>query len=148
TLAGYVVDRVGPLVSLIAAAAVLALGGGAASGGDAALLAVGMFLLGAQVGADPILAALMSRGLPPAPITLGYSTLPLVSPLGRAVAAVVAGLLYNRDPHLPLLASAALAIPVATAVVLFGSRIARSQGGNPQGGTDHRSVDVDARIPG
>jgi hypothetical protein len=112
------------------------------------LLALGMFTLGAQIGANPVLAALVSRVLPHARITLGYATLQLVSRLGTAVAAVVAGLLYNRDPHLPLLASAALAVPVATAVVLVGYRIARSQTGGPPSVADHVSADTAARIPG
>src|SRR5207249_4917976 len=103
-VAGRIADRVGPVPAVIGAGAVLTLGAGtiALSGRSEVPLALGSFLLGAQIAPNPVLAGALERVLPPARTALGYAGLPLVFALGFGPGRLLSGVLYDADPLLPL----------------------------------------------
>jgi hypothetical protein len=87
------------------------------------LVAVGLVLAGANVASNPVLAALLERIVPPARAALGYASFQLVYAAGFGAGGIVAGSLYNEDPHLPMLVTVALALPVAVVIALVVARI-------------------------
>jgi MFS family permease len=122
---GRVADRLGPVPAVVGAGAVLTLGAGtiALSGRSELPLAVGSFLLGAQIAPNPVLAGALERILPPARTALGYSGFQLVFALGFGSGGFLSGVLYDADPLLPLLVQLALALPLTALVAVIVSRI-------------------------
>ena len=128
-VAGRVADRLGPVPAVVGAGAVLTLGAGtiALSGRSEVPLAVGSFLLGAQIAPNPVLAGALERVLPPARTALGYSGFQLVFALGFGTGGFLSGVLYETDPLLPLLVQVALALPLTALVAVIVSRIMSSR---------------------
>lgn len=122
---GRFADRVGPVPAVIGAGAVLTLGAGtiALSGRAEVPLAIGSFLLGAQIAPNPVLAAALERVLPPARSSLGYTGFQLVFALGFGGGGLLSGLLYDADPLLPLLVQLSLALPVTATIAVIVSRV-------------------------
>src|SRR5204863_9763872 len=73
-------------------------------------------LLGATQAANPVVASAVERIIPPARAAQGYATYQVAFALGLGAGGTVAGFLYEADPLLPFIASAALALPVAAIV--------------------------------
>ncbi len=118
-LAGRFADRFGPVAALLTFAAIFALGAvtlGLVAGGIP--LAFGALLLGANVAGDPVMAATLQRILPAKRTAFGYAAFQLAYTAGQGGAAVIGGRLYETTAFLPLLVSAALALPIATVVAL------------------------------
>src|SRR5207253_3284795 len=122
--AGRLADRFGPAPAVLANALVLTLGCAivALLAGNGIVVAFGLVLAGANVASNPVFAALLERIVPPARAALGYASFQLVYAVGFGAGGIVAGTLYDADPHLPLLVTVALALPVA---MVFGLVIAR-----------------------
>ncbi len=135
TIAGRLSDRFGPVTAVVVNAVLLAAGAmlAALATGSAVAVAIAMLLLGANVASNPVLAATLERILPQRRLALGYSAFQLVYGLGFGLGGIAAGALYDADPFLPLLATAALALPIAAAVALVVLRIVGSAEGAPAG---------------
>jgi len=93
---------------------------------SAPLVAAGIVLGGANVASNPVLAATLERIVPPARAALGYASFQLVYAIGFGVGGITAGALYDADPYLPFLVTAALALPVAMVFALVVSFVARA----------------------
>jgi len=132
-IAGRVADRFGPAPAVLANAFVLTVGclAAALGAGTGALAAVGLVLAGANVASNPVFAALLERIVPPARAALGYASFQLVYAAGFGAGGIAAGALYDADPHLPLLVTVSLALPVAMVFALVIARVARE--GAPSG---------------
>jgi len=89
-------------------------------------VAFGLVLAGANVASNPVLAALLERVVPPARAALGYGSFQLVYATGFGAGGIAAGALYDADPHLPMLVTVALALPVAAIIALVVARITRT----------------------
>ena len=128
TIAGRLADRYGPAPAVIVNALVLTAGCAMAAllASNGILVAIGLILAGANVASNPVLAALLERIVPPARAALGYAAFQLVYSAGFGGGGIAAGTLYDADPHLPLLVTVALAIPVAGVVALVVARISRN----------------------
>jgi MFS family permease len=124
---GRLADRFGAAPAVVANALILTLGCAMAAllASSGVLVAVGLVLVGANAGAVPVLAALLERVVPRARSAVGYASFQLVYTLGFGAGGIVAGSLYEADPHLPFLVTIALAPPVAAVVALVVTRIAR-----------------------
>jgi len=124
---GRIGDRFGPAPAVIGAGAALTCGAAtiAFAGRNEGLLALGSLLLGAQTAANPVLAAALERILPASRSALGYSAFQLVYAVGFGGGGLLAGVLYDADPLLPLLVQLALALPVTATVAVIVSRIVR-----------------------
>lgn len=124
---GRIGDRVGPAPAVVGAGVALTLGAGivALGGRNETLIAVGSVLLGAQSAANPVLAATLERILPTARSALGYSAFQFVYAVGFGGGGLLAGVLYDADPLLPLLVQVGLAIPVTATVAVVVTRIVR-----------------------
>ncbi len=131
-LNGRVGDRLGPAPAVVGAGVALTLGAAiiALGGRSETLLAMGSLLLGSQTAANPVLAAALERILPAARSALGYSAFQLVYAVGFGGGGLLAGVLYDADPLLPLLVQVALAIPVTASVAVVVSRIVRRSRGD------------------
>lgn len=127
-LAGRVADRFGPVPAVLANAAILTVGCTIAAflTGSGLVVAIGLTLAGANVASNPVLAALLERVVPVARAAVGYAAFQLVYAAGFGVGGIAAGTLYDTDPRLPLLVTAALALPVAAVVSVAVARIARA----------------------
>src|SRR5207247_6545900 len=117
-------DRFGAAPAVLVNALVLTLGCAivALLASNGIVVAFGLVLAGANVASNPVFAALLERIVPPARAALGYASFQLVYAVGFGAGGIVAGSLYDADPHLPLLVTVALALPVA---MVFGLVIAR-----------------------
>jgi MFS family permease len=126
---GRIGDRFGPVPAIVGSGAVLTLGAAtiALSGRAEPTLALGSLLLGSQNAANPVLVSALSRVLPPARASLGYTGFQLVYALGFGGGGLLSGVLYDADPLLPLLVQIALALPVTVAVALIVARVVRSR---------------------
>ena len=126
---GRIGDRFGPAPAVIGAGAALTVGAAtiALAGHNEPAIGVGSLLLGAQSAANPVLAAALERVLPAARSALGYSGFQLVYALGFGSGGLLAGVLYDADPLLPLLVQIALALPVTATVAVIVSRIVRAR---------------------
>jgi MFS transporter, DHA1 family, inner membrane transport protein len=124
--AGSLADQLGPLPALLASATTLTLASilVAVSGRDELVVGFGTLLLGATQAANPVVAAAVERIIPPARAALGYATYQTAFALGFGGGGTIAGFLYDADPLLPFIATAALALPVATIVGVVISRAA------------------------
>lgn len=127
-LSGRLGDRLGPSAVIIATAGVFSLGALllTLAAGSPLALAVGALLMGANLGANPVVAATLERVLPPERATAGYASLQLTFNAGLGAAAITAGVLYEGGPALPLVVAAALALPLATLIALTVRRLAGS----------------------
>ena len=128
TLAGRLADHVGAAPAGLANAAILAIGCAVATmfSSSAPLVAAGIVLVGANVASNPVLAATLERIVPPARAALGYASFQLAYAIGFGVGGITAGALYEADPYLPFLVTAALALPVAMVFALAVSFVARA----------------------
>jgi MFS family permease len=126
-LAGRLADRFGAAPAVVANALVLTIGCAMAAllASNGILVAIGLVLAGANVASNPVFAALLERIVPPARSALGYASFQLVYAAGFGAGGIAAGSLYNEDPHLPLLVTVALALPVAAVIALVVARIVR-----------------------
>ena len=126
--AGRLADRFGAAPAVIANAMVLTIGCAMAAllASNGVFVAIGLVLAGANVASNPVLAALLERIVPPARLALGYASFQLVYAAGFGAGGIVAGSLYDADPHLPLLVTVALALPIAVVIALVVARITRS----------------------
>ena len=126
---GRLADSVGPVPALIGAGTVLTFGAAviALAGHDRAPLAFGSFLLGSQTAANPVLVSALARVLPPARAAFGYTGFQLAYALGFGGGGLLAGVLYDADPLLPLLVQLSLAIPVTATVAVIVSRVLRAR---------------------
>lgn len=126
--AGRLADRFGAAPAVIVNAAILVVGCTIAAllASNGVLVAIGLILVGANVASNPVLAAMLERIVPPSRAALGYAAFQLAYGSGFGAGGVVAGALYDADAHLPLLATAALGLPVAVVVSLVVTRIARA----------------------
>ena len=127
--AGRLADRFGAAPAVLANALVLTLGCAivALLASSGIVVAFGLVLAGANVASNPVFAALLERIVPPARAALGYAAFQLVYAAGFGAGGIVAGSLYDADPHLPLLVTVALALPVAMVFGIVIARIARQQ---------------------
>ena len=126
--AGRLADRFGAAPTVIGNSAILVVGCTIAAllASNGVLVAIGLVLVGANVASNPVLAAMLERIVPPSRAAFGYAAFQLAYGSGFGVGGVVAGALYDADAHLPLLATAALGLPVAVVVSLVVARIARA----------------------
>ena len=122
-LAGRLFDAVGASLTVVGLGMTFACGALALAllPGPIAI-GIGSVLLGANVAANPAIAATLERVLPPSRLAAGYAAFSLAFVSGQAGAAVAAGWLYDADPLLPLLVTACLAVPVAAVVALVVRR--------------------------
>ena len=127
-IAGRLADRFGAAPAVVANALVLTVGCAMAAllASNGILVAIGLVLAGANVASNPVLAALLERIVPPARAALGYASFQLVYAAGFGAGGIVAGSLYDADPHLPLLVTVALALPVAAVFAIVVTRITRA----------------------
>ena len=121
---GRLADSIGAVPSLLAAAGIVTSAAVlmALSGQNEELIAIASLLLGATQAANPVLAAAVERILPPARAALGYATYQLAFALGFGGGGTAAGFLYDADPLLPFVVTAALALPIAATVAAVLSR--------------------------
>lgn len=133
--AGRLADRAGAAPTVIVNAAVLVVGCALAAllASNGFLVAIGLILVGANVASNPVLAALLERIVPPSRLALGYASFQLVYGAGFGAGGIAAGALFDADPHLPLLAAAALGLPVAGLVAVVALGITRASAMEPQG---------------
>ena len=122
--AGNVADHIGAVPALIASAATLTVASLliALSGRSEPLVATAALLLGATQAANPVVASAVERIIPPARAALGYATYQTAFAIGFGSGGTIAGFLYDADPLLPFIATAALALPVATTVAAVLAR--------------------------
>lgn len=127
-LGGRLADHKGPVVAVATNALVLTIGAALAVLGASSylMLGAGTLLLGAAVGSNPVLAAMLERILPPSRRALGYSAFELVYQAGFGASGIAAGVLYDADPLLPFLVTAAAALPVAALVGFIVVRVLRA----------------------
>jgi len=71
-----------------------------------------------------VLAAAVERIIPPARAALGYATYQVAFAIGFGSGGTVAGFLYEADPLLPFIVTAALALPVAATIGVVLTRTA------------------------
>ncbi len=128
---GRLADRFGAAPAVLANALVLTLGCAVVAllAGNGLVAAFGLVLAGANVASNPVFAALLERIVPPARAALGYASFQLVYAVGFGAGGIVAGSLYDADPHLPLLVTVALALPVAMVFALVIRRLVRDETG-------------------
>jgi hypothetical protein len=93
---------------------------------DPLVVALGLVLVGANVASNPVLAAVLERIVPAGRTALGYAAFQLVYAAGFGGGGILAGALYDADPHLPFVVTIALALPVASVVALVVTRIVRA----------------------
>ncbi|HEV2249591.1 MAG TPA: MFS transporter [Candidatus Limnocylindria bacterium] len=130
-LGGRLADRYGAAAAVLANAVVLTVGCAMAAllASNGILVAIALVLAGANVASNPVLAATLERIVPPSRAALGYASFQLVYAIGFGSGGIVAGSLYSEDPRLPLLVSAAAALPVATVFAVVIARIVRRTAG-------------------
>lgn len=126
-LGGRLADRSGAAPAVLANALLLTIGCAIAAllASNGILVAIGLVLAGANVASNPVLAAVLERVVPRARLALGYAAFQLVYAVGFGVGGIAAGALYDTDPHLPLVVTIALALPVAMVFAVVVTRIGR-----------------------
>ncbi|HEX9494519.1 MAG TPA: MFS transporter [Candidatus Limnocylindria bacterium] len=124
---GRLSDRFGAASAVVANALIVTTGCAIAAlfASSGPLVAVGLILVGANVGSTPVLAALLERVVPSARSAVGYAAFQLVYTIGYGIGGIAAGTLYDTDPHLPFLVTIALGLPIAMVVAFVVARIAR-----------------------
>lgn len=121
---GRLADEVGTIPAVLSGASVLTVGAilMALSGRNEATIAVAALLLGATQAANPVLAAAVERVLPVKRAALGYATYQVAFAIGFGSGGTAAGFLYEAEPLLPFIVTAALALPVAATVAIVVAR--------------------------
>ena len=116
--AGRLADEFGAIPALLGAAAIVTLACVfiALSGRTEGLVGIAALLLGATQAANPVVASAVERIIPPARAAFGYAIYQVAFALGFGGGGTIAGFLYDADPLLPFVATAALALPIATIV--------------------------------
>ena len=124
--AGSLADEVGAVPALIACAATLTVASIliALSGRSEPLVALAALGLGATQAANPVVASAVERIIPQARAALGYATYQTAFAVGFGSGGTIAGFLYDADPLLPFIVTAALALPIATVVGIVIARAA------------------------
>jgi len=124
--AGRLADAIGAVPALLGAAGMMTLASVlmTLSGRAEPLVGLAALLLGATQAANPVVASAVERIIPPARAAQGYATYQVAFALGFGAGGTVAGFLYEADPLLPFIATAALALPVAAMVAAVLSRAA------------------------
>ena len=117
---GVPLEQVGIYIALFAAGAATL---GLVAGGLP--LALGALFLGANVAGDPVIAATLQRILPAERTAFGYAAFQLAYTAGQGGAALIGGRLYETAASLPLLVSAALALPLSAVVALVVTGMTR-----------------------
>lgn len=122
--AGRLADAIGAVPALLGAAALMTAASVlmALSGRAEPLVGAAALLLGATQAANPVVASAVERIIPPARAAQGYATYQVAFALGFGAGGTVAGFLYEADPLLPFIATAALALPVAAIVAAVLTR--------------------------
>ncbi|OLC09496.1 MAG: hypothetical protein AUH39_04480 [Chloroflexi bacterium 13_1_40CM_67_9] len=122
--AGRLADAIGAAPALLASAGVMTAASVlmTLSGRVEPLVGIAALLLGATQAANPVVASAVERIIPPARAAQGYATYQVAFALGFGAGGTVAGFLYDADPLLPFIATAALALPVAAIVAAVLSR--------------------------
>jgi predicted MFS family arabinose efflux permease len=122
--AGRLADAIGAVPALLGAAGVVTAATllMTVSGRAEPLVGLAALLLGATQAANPVVASAVERIIPPARAAQGYATYQVAFALGFGAGGTIAGFLYEADPLLPFIASAALALPVAAIVAAVLSR--------------------------
>ncbi len=122
--AGRLADAVGAVPALLGAAAVMTAASVlmTLSGRAEPVVGLAALLLGATQAANPVVASAVERIIPPARAAQGYATYQVAFALGFGAGGAAAGFLYEADPLLPFIATAALALPVAAIVAAVLSR--------------------------
>ena len=123
--AGRLADAIGAVPALLSAAVVVTAASVlmAFSGRAEPLVGLAALLLGATQAANPVVASAVERIIPPARAAQGYATYQVAFALGFGAGGTAAGFLYEADPLLPFIATAALALPVAAIVAAVLSRV-------------------------
>ena len=123
-LMGRLADSVGAIASLLGAAGIVTAAAVlmAFAGRTEEIVAVAALFLGATQAANPVLAAAVERILPSARAAFGYATYQVAFAFGIAIGGALSGFLYEADPLLPFLVTAAMALPVAATVAAVLSR--------------------------
>jgi len=123
--AGRFADAFGAVLALLGAAGVMTAASVlmALSGRAEPLVGLAALLLGATQAANPVVASAVERIIPPSRAAQGYATYQVAFALGFGAGGAVAGFLYEADPLLPFIATAALALPMATIVAAVLSRV-------------------------
>ena len=123
--AGRAADTFGAVPALLGAAAVVTAASilMALSGRTEPLVALSALLLGATQAANPVVASAVERIIPAARAAQGYATYQVAFALGFGAGGTVAGFLYEAEPLLPFIATAALALPVAAIVATVLARV-------------------------
>lgn len=119
-LSGRIADAVGAAAALLVDAIVLTAGALVLvlASGSETIVALSIFLIGANLAPLPVLAAAVEPHLPSERSAVGYATVGFAYALGVSAGTVLAGSLYEGDATLPYLVTAALALPVATMLAL------------------------------
>jgi len=122
--AGRLADALGAVPALLGAAGVMTAASVlmTLSGRAEPVVGLAALLLGATQAANPVVASAVERIIPPARAAQGYATYQVAFALGFGAGGTVAGFLYEADPLLPFIATAALALPVAAIVAAVLSR--------------------------
>ncbi len=123
--AGRLADAIGAIPALLGAAGVVTVASMLMtfSGRAEPLVGLAALLLGATQAANPVVASAVERIIPPARAAQGYATYQVAFALGFGAGGTAAGFLYDADPLLPFIATAALALPVAAIVAAVLSRV-------------------------
>jgi MFS family permease len=118
--AGRLADAIGAVPALLGAAGLVTAASilMALSGRTEPLVGLSALLLGGTQAANPVVASAVERIIPPARAAQGYATYQVAFALGFGAGGTVAGFLYEADPLLPFIVTAALALPVAVAVAV------------------------------
>ena len=118
--AGRLADELGAIPALLGAAAIVTLASVliALSGRSEGLVGLAALLLGATQAANPVVASAVERIIPPARAAFGYATYQVAFAIGFGAGGTIAGFLYDADPLLPFITTAAFAFPVATVVAI------------------------------
>jgi MFS family permease len=118
--AGRLADAIGAVPALLGAAGLVTAASilMALSGRTEPLVGLSALLLGGTQAANPVVASAVERIIPPARAAQGYATYQIAFALGFGAGGTVAGFLYEADPLLPFIVTAALALPVAVAVAV------------------------------
>lgn len=121
-LGGYS-DKVGKEAALGVCLGLCALSFGLTLAGNSFwVFALAMFLRGATIVSWSLFSAAAILELPVSARGRGFGIIGLSASLAQAVAPCVAGLMYERDPHLPFSVSALCLVVIAAVTVLYGRR--------------------------
>jgi DHA1 family tetracycline resistance protein-like MFS transporter len=127
-LAGRLADAFGAVAGLLATGALLAFGAIALVlvPGSEAAVAIAIVLVGANLAPLAVLSAVVEPHLTARRRAAGFAALGCVFGVGASGGSALAGILYEVDARLPYLATAVVALPMATLLAVAVRRVARS----------------------